>query len=103
MEWRLFWEQEIVGSIPASAILIVVCPPKTVMPMMNEKVSATCEVWTNADRAAVEDPFIPILCGAPTAFWYPTMGGGKMPLCAEHAKPHLPHGAAISLTEYAPA
>jgi hypothetical protein len=54
-------------------------------------VSPRCGVILNIDtvRSATEWKS----CGKPTTHWYPTMGGGTMPLCAAHAERHLPHGA----------
>jgi hypothetical protein len=43
-------------------------------------ISDTCEVWLSPRGEKV--------CGKPTVAGYPAMGGGFMPLCAEHAPKH---------------
>lgn len=40
------------------------------------------------------------ICGAPTAYWYPAMGGGAMALCAGCAERHQKHAAEIGLTPF---
>ena len=32
-------------------------------------------------------------CNAPSAYWYPAMGGGTAALCEAHGAKHFPHGA----------
>lgn len=54
-------------------------------------VSPRCEVVTNID--AVQDKREWSFCDKPTTHWYPTMGGGTMALCEEHAQKHLPNHA----------
>lgn len=48
----------------------------------DKNISPTCECITNFHV----DPVV--FCGAPTAWWYPSLDGGTMALCEEHAKPH---------------
>ena len=49
-------------------------------PWKTSPISPTCEVMRVRE-----------FCGRPTAFAYPAMGGGWMPLCEEHAAKHHPH------------
>lgn len=58
-------------------------------------VSATCEVLTLIDHNVPER--LTHMCGQPTAYWYPSMGGGTMALCETHAQKHLSYASAISM------
>lgn len=51
-------------------------------------VGLRCEVENRCDCCGSV-----LVCDKPTTHFYPAMGGGTMPLCAEHAQKHLPYCA----------